>query len=132
MMDSCVWKVLASDRLCGCCTLRGVCDVRFIPKNDAMDVGSKYIKIVKDVIGVNPLEKTRKREAVWGRNVVAYQLCIDGFIQKDIATVIGKNRVTVVHCIQMMNEALKSPNQYKWEYDIWQQFKERLSLNKKQ
>lgn len=127
---NCVWNVKVSDRLCGCCTIKGFCDQRIRPVRSAAESGARYIGIVKEVTGVDPLVMTRKSEAVWARNIVAYQMSLDGFIQEEIGKVIEKNRATVVNCIQNMKAALKCPNQYPKEVDAWNKFRERLSLEK--
>lgn len=114
--------------MCGCCTLRGYCSERTKPIADVDEVGETYVKIMSDILGVSPLLMSRKKDLVWGRNAIAYQLCQDGFSQKEIASVVHKNRVTVVHCIQMMELALRNPRQYYSEMKIWNKFQEKLSL----
>jgi hypothetical protein len=94
-----------------------------IPRHGAEDACKKYVKFVLAVTGVNPLENTRKRMAVWGRNMIAYQLSLDGFVQEDIAKAVKKNRSTVTHSISSMQAALDSPNQYFNEVSCWNQFR---------
>ena len=128
MKQKCVWKVSPKDRMCGYCVLRQGCKVRSTPRHGAEDACKKYVKFVWAVTGVNPLENTRKRMAVWGRNMIAYQLSLDGFVQEDIAKAVKKNRSTVTHSISSMQAALDSPNQYFNEVSCWNQFR-RLVLS---
>lgn len=123
MKQKCVWKVSPRDRMCGYCVLRQGCKVRLIPRHGAEDACKKYVEFVWAVTGVNPLENTRKRMAVWGRNMIAYQLSLDGFVQDDIAKAVKKNRSTVTHSISSMQMALDSPNQFFNEVSCWNQFR---------
>ena len=124
----CIWRVDEKDRMCGYC-IYSKCGMRARPEMSANDVCEKYIGILRDITGVDALEKTRKREVVWCRNIIALQMSTDGFIQEDIGSSLGKDRATIAHCIKMMINALDNPKMYKDENSIWYKFKERLVLN---
>ena len=119
----CVWNVKEEDRLCGFCLYRQ-CMQRERPKVSQTVAAGRYIEAMLKVSGVNALERTRKREVVWCRNMIALQMCLDGFVQNDIAEALGLGRPTIVHCINSMVDALDSPNQYPVEYGVWQKFRE--------
>lgn len=124
MEQKCVWKVSPKDRMCGYCVLRQGCKIRLIPRKTAEEACGKYVRFVFAVTGVNPLEDTRKRMAVWGRNMIAFQLSLDGFVQDDIARALNKNRSTVTHAISSMQSAIDHPNQYFDEVSCWNRFRE--------
>lgn len=118
------------ERKCGYCTLRQRCHSRVMPRDVAKDVGARYIEIMREASGVEPLDGTRKRESVWARNFIAYQMYRDGFTQEDIGSVIGRDRCTVVHCLKSVDDMLDSPEMYPDEMTVWIKFKEKLYLDK--
>lgn len=126
-METCVWSVNKEDRMCGYCTLRQRCPGRVRrTENKARLVGDRYVSIIRDIAGVDPLEMTRHRPQVWCRNIIAYQMTLDGFTQEQIAGVIMRRRVTVVHCIRNMDAMLEAPDMYPWEYGVWDKFRKKL------
>jgi len=130
MKKTCVWKVDEKDRNCGYCVIRRWCAVRSRPVASPEAVGRKYVGIAWAVTGEDPLSGSRRRAAVWARNMVAYQMSLDGFSQEQIAPAIGRDRCTIVHCVRSMSTALASPKQYLGEVAYWNMFQERLSLDK--
>lgn len=125
----CIWAVPEDKRLCGFCLYRQ-CTNRNHPQRTPVQVGRSYAEAIRRVSGVDPLARTRKREVVWCRNMIALQMCLDGFVQNDIAEVLGLGRSSVVHCIDSMVTALDSPQIYWKEMEIWNKFREKLSLSK--
>ena len=130
MSKNCVWKVKEEDRNCGYCVIRRWCGVSVRPLASPLVTGKKYIGIAWAVTGEDPLSKSRRPAAVWARNIVAYRMSLDGYTQEAIAPVVGRDRCTVMHCIQRMSDALASPKQYPDEVAYWNMFQERLSLSK--
>lgn len=130
-MADCVWPVKEEDRKCGYCTIRQWCKSRVYPDTRARDIGKKYIALMHEISGTDPLESTRKKLAVWARNIIAYQLSLDGYVQEEIATVIRRDRNTVPHCIKSMEFALNCPRQYPIEIMMWNQFREKIVSLKK-
>lgn len=130
MEKICVWKVEEKDRNCGYCVIRRWCAVHSDPIVSADVVGKKYLGIAWAVTGEDPLSSSRRRAAVWARNMVAYQMSLDGYTQERIAPVIGRDRCTVMHCVESMATALASPRRYTDEVAYWDMFQERLSLDK--
>ena len=125
----CVWSVPEDKRLCGFCLYRQ-CAQRPRQQINPLLVGEKYIEAMRSVSGIDPAEKTRKREVVWCRNMIALQMCLDGFVQNDIAAVFGLGRPTIVHCINSMTAALDSPQLYWKEMEIWKKFREKVYSQK--
>lgn len=104
--------------------------MRVSPSASPLAIGKKYIGVAWAVTGEDPLSVSRRRAAVWARNMVAYGMSLDGYTQEAIATVIGRDRCTVMHCVQRMSDALASPKLYPDEVEYWNMFQERLSLSK--
>lgn len=125
----CIWRVNKEDRLCGYCIYRQ-CSERPTPIDKAHEVCGEYASILSRLMGVDVLEDSRKQAVVWGRNMIAYQMCLDGFTQELIASCIGRDRCTVVHCVKSIETMMSSPYQYWKENEIWNKFREKLSLKK--
>jgi len=85
---------------------------------------------MNSIAGVDIHEDSRRRDVVWCRNMVAYQMVLDGFTQELIASCIGRDRCTVVHCVKSMETMLDSPHQFWRENEIWNKFRDKLYLNK--
>ena len=130
MEENCVWKLNREDRKCGYCTMRQRCKSRVLPKDIASDVGRDYVAIMREVTGIDPLGGTRKREFVWARNLIAYQMYRDGFRQEDIGAAIGRDRCTVVHCVRSVEDMLDNPGLFRKEMGVWLKFKGKLYLHK--
>lgn len=126
----CVWRIEPEKRLCGFCLYRQ-CMQRPRKKN-CLQAGKYYVDMMLRVSGVNALEKSRKRKVVWARNMIAMQMCLDGFVQNDIAEVLGLGRPTIVHCINSMVYALDNQQLYWREIEIWNKFREKVYSQKKQ
>lgn len=126
----CVWEIDPEKRLCGFCLYRQ-CKQRPRAKN-RLQAGQYYVDMMRRVSGVNALEKTRKREVVWSRNMIAMQMCLDGFVQNDIAEVLGIGRPAIVHCIDSMVYALDNQQTYWREIEIWNKFREKVYSQKKE
>ena len=126
----CIWKVAPEDRLCGFCVYHK-CSERPRPIDKAKWVCDKYSDIMYRLTGVDALENSRQREVVWARNMVAYQMVLDGFTQELIASCIGRDRCTIVHCVKSVEAMMNSPQQYWRENEIWNKFRDKLYLNKK-
>ena len=122
----CVWPVKEEDRLCHYCVHRW-CKDRRRPTDIARDVCNKYAQILKSITGVDVLADTRKREVVWGRNMIAYKMYADGFTQEMISFCVGRNRCSIVHCIKSMEDMLDNPRLFWKEYEIWTKFVEQIS-----
>lgn len=122
----CVWKVAEEDRRCGYCLYRA-CKSRSRPRKSAKEVCDGYVSVMNGLCGINVTAATRKREAVWGRNMIAMQMLLDGFVQEDIGASLGKNRSSIVHCIDSVTNMLDTPDQYPVEYGVWQKFREIIS-----
>lgn len=125
----CIWRVNKEDRLCGYCIYRNCAD-RPKPIDRARDACERYAVILNRLFGVDVLENSRKRPVVWGRNMLAYQMCLDGFTQEHIASCIGRDRCTIVHCIKSVETMMNCPYQYWRENEIWNKFREKLTLKK--
>lgn len=93
--------------------------------------GKDYIEIMSDIIGIDITVKCRKKEVVWGRNMVAYQLRRDGLSLHDVGNILGLDHSTVVHCEQNVTNMLQNPLMYFEEMRIWKRFKDTLYSQQK-
>lgn len=126
----CIWKVEAADRRCEYCSYRGGCEKypEGIAKEDVRNVAERYVRIMSDIVGEDILIRTRSSLLVWARNMVAYQLRIEGYSVTAVGKCLGLNHSSVTHCMSRVKDMLSHPMFYARETRIWQRFKETLSL----
>lgn len=90
----------------------------------------RYVKIMSEIVGTDILAKSRKQDVVWARNIVAYQLFLDGFMVEPIGKALGLHHSTISYCFKQVVNMLKMPLMYSKEIELWHNFKEILSYEK--
>lgn len=125
----CIWKVAEEDRHCEYCSYRGGCE-RYEVKPLYESRAQYFIRVMNDIIGDNVLRRSRKRELVWGRNIVAYQMKREKFQSVDIAKCLGLRHCTITHAVSSVVEMLNMPGLYQNEMRLWNFFQEMISLQK--
>lgn len=82
--------------------------------------GNHLCKVMREVAGVDPLEKTRRHDVAMARMMVAQQLYDDGYIDRQIGELLGKNRATI-HFYRTKMASIALPG---WgaEQDLWRRF----------
>lgn len=124
----CVWKVEPEDRQCQFCSYRRGCErYPIIIKMDEQ-VAGRYVDAMKEVVGFDVLERTRRQVVVWARNLVAFRLHLDGYSFAAIGRLLGIHHATVLHACRHVDEMLEHPNWYRKECEIWTKFQEKLLL----
>lgn len=126
----CIWKVEERDRRCEYCSYRGGCEKypKGIEREDVKSVAERYIEAMSDIVGQDILIRTRSVLLVWARNMVAYQLRLEGYSVTAVGACLGLNHSTVTHCASRMREMLERPKMYAREARIWTEFQKQLSL----
>lgn len=119
----CIWPVKASERQCKYCTFVG-CERHANRLKDKR--ANRYVKVMSDVVGANILLKSRKQMLVWARNMVAYQLRLDGYSLPTIGRLLDLDHSTVLHCERQVNRMLMTPVMYENEVEIWNEFQKQL------
>lgn len=112
----CIWKVRKKDRRCEFCTYE--CQERKKPDRDT----SVYVTAMEQVVGPGLLGRSRCWDLVWGRNMVAYKMRMDGFGSQEISRTIKRDHSTVAYCVARMEEMLSSPHFYAEELKNWHKF----------
>lgn len=121
----CIWEVREENRHCEYCSYRQGCEkypVRTLPDGMA----GWYIETMSEIVGENILSRSRKRELVWGRNIVAYKLVKKGFSLYQIGGYLGVDHCTVIHCRKQVELMLKSPSMYRMEMRIYERFNKKI------
>lgn len=126
-MSGCIWNVKKEDRHCDLCVCKDCGERPILEETDPQI----YIVAMSQVVGNGFLSHSRKSEYVWSRNMVAYQMFLDGFSQEVISKTLGKHRCTILYSIGKVGDMLKTPRFYKEEMRIWMDFQEMLSLQKR-
>lgn len=80
--------------------------------------------IAKEVMGNGILLKSKDRNFVIGRRLIAYQMRQDGYSSPLIGRLLGKNHTSVLHMERMMEDAIKF--QFRPELTYWEEFKRKL------
>ena len=120
----CIWPVKASDRQCNYCTYVG-CERHAHRLKDKR--ANRYVKVMSDIVGANILLKSRKQILVWARNMVAYQLRLDGYSLPAIGRLLDLDHSTVVYCEQQVRRMLLAPSMYEDESEVWEEFQKQLN-----
>lgn len=120
----CIWKVAAEDRHCALCA-HEPCSERRMGRRLPPD---EYVQIMEEVTGTSIRGDHRLSAKVWARNMVAYQLFMDGYDNAQIGKAIGRSRCTIIYAVGKVQDMLEAPVQYPNEMDVWRKFKELLSL----
>ena len=81
-----------------------------------------YCKMMSDLVGEDILQKCRRAPLVWGRNMVAYKMTLDGVGAEDIAKTIGLNRTSVIYARKQVKKMLEMPRIYASEMRLWKEF----------
>ena len=120
----CIWPVKASERQCKYCNYVG-CERH--PDRIKDKRANRYVKLMSDIVGANILLKSRKQILVWARNMVAYQLRLDGYSLPAIGRLLDLDHSTVVHCEQQVRRMLLAPSMYEDEAEVWEEFQKQLN-----
>lgn len=123
----CIWNTPVADRHCEFCSYRGGCET-YPKKKDIRP--ELYIEIMSEIIGMDFLTRSRRQDLVWARNMVVYQLRLDGLSLKQIGQAVGVDHSTVVHCVHQVERMLERPSMYEKESEIWQKFQNSLNSQK--
>lgn len=78
-------------------------------------------EVMKEVSGIDPKEKTRRREVVNARMMVAQVLLDAGYIEADVATLVGRDRGSVRNYREKM-KWIHLP-MFEAEAELWKRFK---------
>ena len=82
---------------------------------------SELFDAMSELIGIDVLSPTRKREAVTARIMVAHQLRLEGVMASDIGRLLGKDHSTIDYYSKRMEILLTAPS-YGAEREIWAKF----------
>ena len=80
--------------------------------------------VIKDLSGMDPLEDSRKRDVVSVRMMVAMQLYLEKFREKEIAELLHRDRVSIYHYEERWH-ALYMPG-WEAERELWEKFKKAI------
>jgi hypothetical protein len=80
--------------------------------------------IATEVMGNGILLKSRGRNFVIGRRMIAYQMRKEGYSSPLIGRLLGKNHTSVLYMESMMKDAIKF--QFRPELTYWEEFKRKL------
>ena len=86
----------------------------------------EYLRqVMRDISGVDPLAKSRKREVVAARCIVSHTLITEGLSHTVIGELLGVDRST----IYFYEDRILGYNfgGYEAELDLWSQFKDRIA-----
>lgn len=85
-----------------------------------------YVSVMSEIVGRNILERSRKWDMVWGRNIVAYYLVKKGCSLPKVGEYLGMDHSTILHCKRQVERMLKAPCMYRMETEIWEMFNKRI------
>ena len=128
----CIWEVEPEKRHCRYCSYVKGCEERkiygkFVGISPRLD---EYVSAMNGLAGMEVLSHTRKRPAVYGRYMLAFQLYVDGFSEKSIGDMLGLDRTTVIYSLKKMSDVIGSPLLYPDITELWIQFRTIIEKHK--
>lgn len=82
----------------------------------------RYIKIMHDLTGIDALLKTRRREVMICRAIIAARMLNDGSTTIATGNALGVSHSTVIYYREAVKDMIQIPQYYKGEYTLWQDF----------
>lgn len=96
-----------------------------------LDVRARYAVLRDAMCAVTGLQDlggpARYRTNVWARNLVMYQLRLDGFSLHQVGESVGRDHTTVVHAIGSVERMFAQPLAYVIETEMWRKFQRKLA-----
>lgn len=85
-------------------------------------MAERLIAVMRDLTGTDPLERSRRRDLVAARMMIAFVLAKDGASEPAIGELLGMNHTTIHYYITERMPRITLPG-WEAEYDIWLKFK---------
>lgn len=80
---------------------------------------------MEEISGLNPMQRTRKRDIVCARMIVAFALRLDGNTLMDIGELLGVDHSTAAFYEWRMRMILNTAG-YNAERELWEKFKKEI------
>lgn len=68
----------------------------------------------------------RESHFVWARTMVAYQMSKEGYTTIEIGRQMMKNRTTIIHLLNKMQDVFALPQMYENELEMWYKFQKQI------
>lgn len=68
----------------------------------------------------------RESHYVWARTMVAYQMSKEGYTTIEIGRQMMKNRTTIIHLLNKMQDVFALPQMYENELEMWYKFQKQI------
>lgn len=68
----------------------------------------------------------REAHFVWARTMVAYQMSKEGYHTVEIGRQMMKNRTTIIHLLNKMQDVFAFPQMYENELEMWYKFQKQI------
>lgn len=68
----------------------------------------------------------REPHFVWARTMVAYQMSKEGYHTVEIGRQMMKNRTTIIHLLNKMQDVFALPQMYENELEMWYKFQKQI------
>ena len=68
----------------------------------------------------------REAHFVWARTMVAYQMSKEGYTTIEIGRQMMKNRTTIIHLLNKMQDVFAFPQMYENELEMWYKFQKQI------
>ena len=71
----------------------------------------------------------REAHFVWARTMVAYQMNKEGYTTIEIGRQMMKNRTTIIHLLNKMQDVFALPQMYENELEMWYKFQKQIEYD---
>ena len=91
-------------------------------KKDIVDRFAELVHAATCVVGKGVLSRSRDTNAVLGRQMISYQMRIEGYSFSGIGRLLGQHHATIMHNVQVMEDIIRYRQSYRVEYAVWEVF----------
>ena len=84
------------------------------------------LKIATDIVGDGILSRSRDRNCVIGRMMIAWQMREEGYSLVAIGRRLGRHHATIHHLLMYMEDVFNFPGAFKTEEAYWKLFERRI------
>ena len=94
-------------------------------KNSHRELASRLVAVMQEITGIDPIERSRRRDIVAARMMIAYVLAEDGASEIAIGKLLGMHHTTIHYYITDRMKQLSLPG-WEAENDLWNKFKKAI------
>lgn len=84
------------------------------------------LRVAQEVLGTDIVNLSRDRKTCLGRQMVAYQMRLEGYTLQAIGRRLIRHHASVAYMVKIMEDAFRYPVAFKEEMHYWKEFTNKL------